>query len=146
MTEVTAQVEEDIQASSAQVWEAITTPGTLKKFFFGATVQTDWKVGSRIRMTGEFKGKKYEDKGEVLAVEPRQRLSFSHWSEMSGQADAPENYHIVTFNLSPKGAGTTVVLTQANLAGGTTASDVAHRADYERNWSTVLGGLAELFR
>jgi hypothetical protein len=65
---------------------------------------------------------------------------------MSGQADAPENYHIVTFDLSPKGAGTTVVLTQANLAGGTSASDVAHRADYERNWSTVLGGLAELFR
>ena len=145
VTGVTARVEKVIHASAAEVWNAITTPGTLKKFFFGADVQTDWKVGSPIRMSGEFKGKKYEDKGEVLAVEPRQRLGFSHWSAMSGKADSPENYHIVTFNLSPSGAETKVVLTQANLTGGTTPSDVTHRADYEKNWSTVLGGLAKLF-
>jgi uncharacterized protein YndB with AHSA1/START domain len=145
MTELTAQVEEDIHASPAQVWEAITTPGTLKKFFFGADVQADWRVGSQIRMTGEFKGKKYEDKGEVLAVEPRQRLSFSHWSALSGRADAPENYHIVSFELVPTGAHTRVVLTQANLTGGTTPSDVTRRAEYEKNWSKVLSGLAKLF-
>jgi uncharacterized protein YndB with AHSA1/START domain len=145
MTELTAQVEKSIPASAAEVWEAITTAATLKKFFFGADVETDWKVGSPIRMKGEFKGKKYEDKGDVLAVKPRERLSFSHWSAMSGQADAPENYHIVTFNLAPAGKETKVTLTQANLTGGVTPSDVAHRAEYEKNWSTVLGGLAKLF-
>jgi uncharacterized protein YndB with AHSA1/START domain len=145
MTELTAQVEQDVHASPSQVWQALTTPATLKKFFFGADVQTDWRVGSPIRMTGDLKGKKYEDKGEVLAVEPRQRLSFSHWSAMSGRVDAPENYHVVTFNLTPRGAETRVVLTQANLTGGATPSDVAQRAEYERNWSTVLSGLAGLF-
>jgi hypothetical protein len=64
---------------------------------------------------------------------------------MSGRADAPENYHVVTFNLIPGAAATRVVLTQANLVGGTTPSDVAQRAEYERNWSTVLSGLARLF-
>jgi hypothetical protein len=64
---------------------------------------------------------------------------------MSGQVDAPENYHIVTFSLAPEGKETKVTLTQANLMGGVTPSDVAHRAEYEKNWSTVLGGLAKLF-
>ncbi len=145
MNELTAQVDKTIHASTSEVWNAITTPKTLKKFFFGSDVETDWRIGSPILMKGEFKGKKYEDKGEVLAVEPQQRLSFSHWSAMSGQADAPENYHVVTFKLASEGKETKVTLSQANLTGGTTPADLAHRAEYEKNWSTVLDGLAKLF-
>ena len=145
MNELTAQVNKTIHASAIQVWSAITTPATLKKFFFGADVETDWSIGSPIRMKGDFKGKKYEDKGEILAVEPQQRLSFSHWSALSGQADTPENYHVVTFDLTPEGEETKVTLSQSNLTGGATPSDVAHRAEYEKNWTMVLDGLAKLF-
>lgn len=145
MKNLSAHVEKTVHASAAEVWAAITTPAKLKKFFFGADVKTDWKIGRPIRFKGEFKGKKYEDKGDILAVEPQKHLSFSHWSAMSGQADVPENYHVVTFNLAPKGKETKVTLSQANLIGGVTPSDVAHRAEYEKNWSTVLDGLAKLF-
>ena len=145
LTDLTAQVDQTIPASGVDIWQALTTPATLRKFFFGADVHSDWKVGSPIRFKGEFKGKPYEDKGEILEVEPSQRLSFSHWSPLSGQADAPENYHVVTFSLAPLGKKTQVTLTQSNLKGGVTASDVAHRADYEKNWATVLKGLANLF-
>ena len=58
MKELTARVEGKIHASSAQVCEAITTPDALKKLFFGASVQPDWKVGSQIRVTGEVSGKR----------------------------------------------------------------------------------------
>jgi uncharacterized protein YndB with AHSA1/START domain len=146
MNELTAKVDKVVHASPAEVWRAITTPATLKTFFFGADVETDWKIGSPIRMKGEFKGKKYEDKGKVLSVEPGQRLSFSHWSAMSGQPDTPENYHVVTFSLAAQGEETKVTLTQSNLIGGATSADLAHRADYEKNWSTVLDGLARLFQ
>ena len=115
LTDLTAQVDQTIPASGVQIWQALTTPATLKKFFFGADVDSDWKAGSPIRFKGEFKGKPYEDKGEILAVEPPQRKK------------------------------TQVTLTQSNLKGGVTASDVAHRADYEKNWATVLQGLASLF-
>ena len=145
MNELTAQVNKTIRAPAIQVWSAITTPATLKKFFFGADVETDWSIGSPIRMKGDFKGKTYEDKGEILAVEPQQRLSFSHWSALSGQADTPENYHVVTFDLTPEGEETKVTLSQSNLTGGATPSDVAHRAEYEKNWTMVLDGLAKLF-
>ena len=145
MDELTARVERTIPAPASAVWLALTTPASLKKFFFGADVETDWRVGSPIRMSGEYQGKPYADKGEVLVAEPQRRLCFSHWSALSGRPDAPENYHVVTFRLEPAGDETKVAVTQANLTGGPTPSDVAHRGDYEKNWSVVLDGLAKLF-
>ena len=140
----TAQVDKVIAASAAEIWTALTTPAALKQFFFGADVVTNWKVGSPIRMKGEFKGKTYEDKGDIVTFEPPRQLSFSHWSAMSGQVDTPENYHLVTFDLVPRGEATKVTLSQANLTGGATAADIEHRADYEKNWASVLDGLAKV--
>lgn len=144
IAEPTARVERVIHASAAKVWLALTTPASLKQFFFGADVVTDWKAGAPIRMKGEFKGRPYEDKGNIIAFEPQKQLSFSHWSAMSGKADKPENYHVVTFDLAPSGAGTKVILTQANLAGGVTTADIGHRAEYEKNWASVLDGLTKI--
>lgn len=145
MRNPSAQVEKTIHGPAADVWNALTTPESLKKFFFGADVTTDWKVGQPIRFAGEFAGKPYEDKGKLLEIDTEKCLSFSHWSAMSGQADAPENYHVVTFDLLDQGQDTVVTLSQSNLMGGVTPSDVAHRAEYEKNWGTVLDGLAALF-
>lgn len=143
-TEPTAQVDKMISASAPAIWTALTTPSTLKQFFFGADVVTDWKVGSPIRMKGEYNGKAYEDKGEIMTFQPQRQLRFSHWSGMSGQPDTPENYHLVTFDLVPNGWATKVTLSQANLMGGVTASDKEHRAEYEKNWASVLDGLAKV--
>ena len=138
----TAQVDKVIAASAAEIWTALTTPAALKQFFFGADVVTDWAVGSPIRMKGEFKGKPYEDKGNIVSFEPLRQLSFSHWSAMSGKADTPANYHLVTFDLVPEGQATQVSLSQANLDGSVTEADIEHRAEHEKNWASVLDGLA----
>ena len=61
---------------------------------------------------------------------------------MSGQADTPPNYHLVTFDLVPEGQATQVRLSQANLNGSVTEADIEHRAEYEKNWASVLDGLA----
>ena len=94
-----AQVQCVINAPASAVWTALTTPASLKEFFFGADVITDWTVGSAIRFRGEWRGKPYEDKGIIQGFEPGRRLSFTHWSAMSGAEDRPENYHEVTFEL-----------------------------------------------
>ena len=70
------------------------------------------------------------------------QLSFSHWRALSGQADTLANYHPATFDLVPEGAATKVTLSQADLTGGVTASNIEHRADYEKNWASVLDGVA----
>jgi uncharacterized protein YndB with AHSA1/START domain len=143
MTETTAQVSRTVDASADEVWRALTTPQTVKSFFFGAQVDSDFRVGSPIRFRGEFKGKAYEDHGEILAADAGRRLSFSHFSPLSGAPDSPANYHVVTYDLAPEGKATKVTLTQSNLGGGVKPSDVEHRAEYEKNWAMVLDGLSK---
>jgi len=144
MSDTTAQVSKTIAASPRTIWHALTTPDLLKRYFFGADVESDWTVGSPIYFRGEYQGKSYEDKGEILTVEPERQLRMSHWSPLAGVPDTPENYHVVTFNLLPEGTGTTVTLTQANLTGGVTAADIAKRGEFEKNWRNVLDGLAKV--
>jgi uncharacterized protein YndB with AHSA1/START domain len=144
MNEVTAQVSQRVHASPERIWKALISPPELKQYFFGSDVESDFEVGSPVRMKGSFEGKAYEDKGEILEARPRERLSMSHWSAMSGAADAPANYHVVTFDLAPQGTDTEVTLTQSNLIGGAKPSDVEHRAEYEKNWRMVLAGLAKI--
>ena len=141
MTESTAEVSTIINASHTEVWSALTDPELIPHYFMGATVATDWKVGSPITFEGEWKGNPYQDKGEILVAEPGEQLRFSHWSPMSATEDSPENYHVVDFTLSDESGATKVTLTQSNLQGGVTDADRAARADYEKNWTTVLEGL-----
>jgi uncharacterized protein YndB with AHSA1/START domain len=145
MEELTARVEKTIHAPISEVWKALTDTTQLKKFFFGADIETDWKVGSPITMRGEFKGKPYEDKGAVLIDEPLHILSFSHFSPLLGQPDVPENYHVVTIVLDPQSdLETHVELMQSNLTGGVSESDRQNKAEYEKNWNQVLEGLENL--
>ena len=141
MTEPTAQVSRTLHAPVDQVWRVLTDPRAVGSLFMGSTVESDFHVGKPITFKGEFKGKAYEDKGEILSAEECRRLSFSHYSGMSGAPDTPENYHVVTFDLRPEAEGTRVTLTQSNLTGGVRQSDIEHKADYEKTWSAVLDGL-----
>lgn len=142
--DVAADVSTRIQASRREVWDGLVDLDNISKFFLGARVATDWVVGHPITWSGEWQGKAYEDKGEILAFEREKRLRFSHWSSMSGPPDEPANRHVVDITLDDVRDETEVTLVQTNLEGGITAADREHRAEYERNWSTLLAGLKEL--
>jgi uncharacterized protein YndB with AHSA1/START domain len=141
MSEVTAEATVDIDAPRSEVWRSLTDPETIKEYYLGAEVQTDWQVGSPITFKGEWKGKPYEDKGEILVFEPEQKLAYSHFSPMRGKPDAPENYHVVEVTLDERDGTTRVTLRQSNLEGGATDEDRANREDYEKNWKQMLEGL-----
>lgn len=143
MTDITAEVSTTIEATPARVWTALTDPHLMEQYFMGARAESDWKVGSPITWSGTWKGKAYQDKGEILEFDPSRRLRFSHWSPMGGTADAPENYHVVDFILDSREnePPTKVTLTQSNLDGEVTDADRSSRSDYESNWSSVLDGL-----
>lgn len=102
---------------------------------FGTNTVSDWKEGSPILWKGEWEGKKYEDKGVILKLEPGYLIQYSHFSPLTGQPDLPENYHIVTIELSGKGKQTQVSLSQDNNA----TKEV--REHSEKNWNMMLGGL-----
>jgi len=127
-----------IDAPRAKVWDALTNPAKVKQYMHGTNVSTDWKVGSPITWTGEWKGKSYVDKGTVLEVEPEKLLKNTHWSPMGGSEDKPENYHTVTYELAEDGSKTILTLTQDNNATQDEADKMA-----EDNWGPMLQGLKE---
>jgi uncharacterized protein YndB with AHSA1/START domain len=127
-----------IHATPSEVWNALTNPEKVKQYMHGTDMSTDWKKGSPIVWKGEWKGRSYEDKGTVLAVEPQKLLKYTHWSPMGGSEDKPENYHTVTYELAGEDGRTTLTLTQDNNASQEEADRMA--AD---NWGPVLDGLKE---
>jgi uncharacterized protein YndB with AHSA1/START domain len=141
MNETTAVATVDIDAPPSEVWRSLTDPARLKQYYLGAEVETDWQVGSPITFKGEWDGKPYEDKGEILVFEPERKLAYSHFSPMGGKPDVPENYHVVDVTLDEREGATQVTLRQSNLEGGATDEDRANRDDYEKNWKQMLEGL-----
>ena len=135
------KVSTTIDAPPREVWDALTTPDIIKSYFFGSDVESDWEVGSPITFRGEYQGKKYEDKGVIQAAVPGKRLAYSHWSPLSGVPDRPENYNLVTFDLSDTDDGTKVTLSQAKLSGAPKQSDLDRKDEFEKNWKMVLSGL-----
>lgn len=103
-----------INASPRRVWEVITDPAAVKEFMFGATLETDWRVGSPITWQGEWEGKPYQDKGRILAVDPGRKLVHTHFSPLSGQEDKPENHHTLEWTLEDQGGATLLTLAQDN--------------------------------
>ncbi len=127
-----AKTSMSINASPAQVWDTLINPKTIKKYFFGTDVETDWKPESSIRWHGEYEGKKYEDKGKVLEVIPTKKLQYTYWSSMSGKKDAPENYVKITCTISKKNEKTVLTFTQDN-----NHSEKSKQQSID-NWKTVL--------
>lgn len=103
-----------INATRAEVWNALVNPEAIKQYMFGTNVVTDWREGSPIIWKGEWQGKSYEDKGVVLQFKPGRTIQYSHFSPLSGLPDKQENYHTVTIELSDEGNQTRVSLAQDN--------------------------------
>jgi uncharacterized protein YndB with AHSA1/START domain len=128
-----------IHATRGEVWNALTDPDKVKQYLHGTEMSTDWKEGSPIVWKGEWKGRSYEDKGTVLAVQPEELLRYTHWSPMGGSEDKPENYHTVTYELAGDDGTTTLTLSQDNNPSQEEADKMA-----ENNWGPVLNGLKEM--
>src|SRR5437016_2832457 len=123
-----AKAETVIDATVEKVWNALVNPALIKRYMFGATIISDWKEGSKIIWKGEWEGKPFEDKGVILAFQPKKKLRYSHYSPLSGVEDIPENYHIVTVGLTEMGKQTRISLEQDN---NTTEKEKEHS---EQNW------------
>jgi uncharacterized protein YndB with AHSA1/START domain len=135
---ITGNASVTIDAPVEKVWDALTKPELIKKYFFGTDTETDWKVGSPIRFSGEYQGKKYHDKGTILAIEQNKLIQYKYWSSMSGIEDKPENYVTITYRLSGDNQKTKLEITQENIP------DEKTKKHSEENWQMVLGNLKKM--
>ena len=127
-----------INAAIEEVWRAITTPELIKQWFFGVDTESDWKVGGPLIHTGEWQGKPYVDKGEIVTIDPPRLLVHTHWSDLSGKPDSPENYQEVRWALSERDGAIELTITEHNLPSEET------KTVSEESWKTVLSNLKEL--
>lgn len=132
MKTLSIQTSISVHAPVEKVWKALTDPKMIRQYLFGANVRTDWKPGSPIVYTGEYEGKPYEEKGEILAFEPGKLLKMTHFSSMSGQEDKPENYHTVAYRIREEGDKTRVTISQDNIKSQKSADT------NQSNWKIVL--------
>jgi len=109
----------------------ITNPSTL---FLGAKVDTDWKVGHPITMSGDFHGKSFRDEGEIRAFDEDRQLSFTHRSSSANGAT-----NLVTFELQRQDQGTRVKLIQVPLADAILSEE--QKSKFAKTWSLMLDGL-----
>ena len=127
-----------IDAPIDEVWNALTTPQLIKRWFFGVDTETDWRVGSPLVHRGEWQGKPYEDKGTILAFGPPTTLVHTHWSPASGEPDRPEHYQEVTWSLAERDGRTVLTVAETNLPSQE-AKEIS-----EQSWKAVLNNLKEL--
>jgi uncharacterized protein YndB with AHSA1/START domain len=127
-----------IDAPVEKVWEALTTPEMIKRWFFGVDTETDWTEGGPIVHRGEYQGEPYEDKGTIVKVEPPRRLVHTHWSPVSGLPDSPEHYQEVSWELSESDGSTVLTVREENLP-----SEDAKTVS-EQGWTAALGALKDL--
>lgn len=140
MTGFTATAAVDVAATPQRVWAALTEPQQIAAYMGGSRVETTWEVGSPITWAGEYDGRAYEDKGEVLVVDEPEVLSVTHYSPLMGQPDVPESYHTLVYALSATGSqqpgdGTHLELTQ----DGCDSEEQAQQ--FSANWQSMLDGL-----
>jgi uncharacterized protein YndB with AHSA1/START domain len=127
-----------IEASAADVWDALVNPATAKDYFFGATVDSDWQEGSPIAFTGEFNGKTYSEKGTILQCQPERLLQYSHWSGLEQVPDLPQHYRNWTFRIDAGSPATTLSVTEDNIP------DEAKRKRSDEFWSGVLATIKKI--
>jgi uncharacterized protein YndB with AHSA1/START domain len=70
-----------IATTPEKLWAALTTPEFTRLYWFGRSVESDWKVGSPVTITTPEGN--VEVRGKVLAVEVNRRLSYTWGSGTS---------------------------------------------------------------
>jgi uncharacterized protein YndB with AHSA1/START domain len=138
MSGFVATAEVQVDAPPERVWDALTDPGQIAVYMQGSRVETTWEVGSPITWDGEYDGRPYQDKGEVLVVDEPHTLSVTHYSPMMGQPDEPESYHTLVYTLTADGDRTTLALTQ----DGNESQEQADQ--FSQSWQQMLDGLKAL--
>lgn len=121
-----------IRTTPEKLWEALTKPEFTQRYFFGVTMDTDWKVGSPWKMV--HSDGKVSDAGEVLEAKPRERLMLKWRNEFPELK--PEGYTRCTFELTQHGDLTKLeVIHEAEMDNSKTITAISG------GWPRILSNL-----
>jgi len=85
-----------IKTTPDALWAALTTSAFMKQYWFGTSIESDWKVGSSWKMVRE--NGELTDTGQVLAIDPPRHLMLNWRNEFLPELTA-EGYAYCTYDL-----------------------------------------------
>ncbi len=121
-----------IRTTPEQLWTAITDPAIRRIYQFGASVDSDWQVGSSVELGASDQGIRLAE-GEILEVDPPRRLVHTMVAEWSDEVRA-EGTTRVTWDIEPVGDSCHLTVTHDQLRDG------AH-PELFGGWPMILSGL-----
>ncbi|HXJ00668.1 MAG TPA: SRPBCC family protein [Micropepsaceae bacterium] len=89
-----------IRTTQEKLWTALREPEFTRQYFFGVTLESEWKPEAPWRMVGS--DGKVTDSGKVLEIDPPHRLVLSWQNEFRPELKA-EGYSRATFDLETQG-------------------------------------------
>ena len=121
-----------IKTTPERLWAAITDPAQRAKYNFGASISSDWKVGSTFTMSAS-NGTVVLGEGEILEVKPPTRL-VQTMRALWDEAVKSEGTSRVTWEIEPIGDSCRLTVTHDQLREG------ANEQLYG-GWPMILSGL-----
>ena len=121
-----------IKATPEKIWDALTKSEFTRQYFWGANVESDWQVGSKVRSFGDD-GTTYSE-GVILKSEPCKILS------QNGRTIAPDgtkgDESVVTYEIEQHGDVCKLTVTHEH-------SSEDHK-DAMNGWAMCMGSLKSL--
>ncbi len=131
-----------IAAPVERVWELITRPEHLGRWFGDAGAEIDLRPGGAMTLRWSESG---TVRGRVERVEPTSLFSYrwAPFADPGGEEPGPGNSTLVEFTLEPEGEGTRLRVVESGFASLAT-SDEQRRRNAEGNTGGWRAELAEL--
>lgn len=124
-----------IKTAPEKLWHALTDQEFTRAYWFGCTLTSDWKVGSRMHMD---KGDRVLNECVVLASDPPRKLSYS-WQTVYDEDMKKECPSRVTFLLEPSHGAVKLTVTHEDFAEGSKTLP-----SISTGWPLVLSSLKSI--
>ena len=104
-----------IRSTPEKVWAALTTQAFTQKYWFGASLISDWKVGADWKI--QFSDGRVADTGKILEFDPPRRLVIGNWQNQFMPELKAEGFSTCTIEI--ESVGEAVKLTVTHVSEGT---------------------------
>ena len=124
-----------IETTPEKLWHALTDGDFTTRYWFGARLRSDWKVGSSFEMARS--NGTVSDAGKIVEVDPPRRLAYT-FVNLSDKYknDFPA---LATFTLEPYGKLVKLTLTHEGFAEGS-----KFYSGISKGWPAILSSLKSI--
>lgn len=124
-----------IKTTPEQLWHALTDTAFTETYWFGCSLMSDWKVGSRMHMD---RGGEVLNECIILESDPPRRLAYS-WLTVFDDEMKQERPSRVTFVIEPKQNAVMLTVTHEGFAEGSKTLP-----SISTGWPLVLSSLKSI--